>query len=632
MKQRKNLKKLLSLTVSAVMLLSCLSIGAMAEDAGVITSDYYEIVTDGEVHAVKKVLYNTFVGDFMKRIDAGSNTKQLFAADGETEVLNGFVKDDMILRIGNVDYSIEYYTLYDLGAKMDAYVNAQGEDFTSEALLEYNYDNSDEKKFANVVATSKLSSTRIFVAGLLGGGNEASGDKMTATIYKNNGAPYLELYTNRAQPFHLVTEVLDNYAEEDKYVGKYVVSEVDIDSFTYDAETQAFNSTAAVDEKKTGLFYMNHYYNVKFTDEESYDNLTATADNILSDIRKSSMVFFGNRGRLAMGRGYKDTAVSSKMSYLSDSDKYAEGKAYSVKQYNTISASTGKDIKVKGLFLSQEVTKEGVTEVQEESLLTAEATIGVKDTVEKITRISRGMIGVAANHDKNAAGKETKVKINNYKLYLAENLHTAKDEVSDKSDVVINGASGNVYITDEETGYASVYKDADRNNRGYLKYIVPGTTVKELRDSVNFDNDSVYVWVVKSVDEVPELLADSDIITEGCKMYVSAPTLQSNGAKVEKPVSLELANYGNATYTVDNGIYTVTRQSDNNIGVKFIAAAYDNSGKLISAKLAADKENSVTFGAFEAEPATIKVFVFRNLSNLLPVADAVPAAEASTQE
>ena len=630
MKQRKNLKKLLSLTVSAVMLLSCLSIGAMAEDAGVITSDYYEIVTDGEDRAVKKVLYNTFVGDFMKRIDAGSNTKQLFAADGETEVLNGFVKDDMILRIGNVDYSIEYYTLYDLGAKMDAYVNAQGEDFTSEALLEYNYDNSDEKKFANVVATSKLSSTRIFEAGLLGGGNEASGDKMTATIYKNNGAPYLELYTNRAQPFHLVTEVLDNYAEEDKYVGKYVVSEVDIDSFTYDAATQAFNSTADVDEKKTGLFYMNHYYNVKFTDKESYDNLTATADNILSDIRKSSMVFFGNRGRLAMGRGYKDTAVSSKMSYLSDPDKYAEGKAYSVKQYNTISASTGKDIKVKGLFLSQEVTTEGVTEVKEEPLLTAEATIGVKDTVEKITRISRGMIGVAANHDKNAAGKETTVKINNYKLYLAENLHTALDTISAKPNLLIKGAGGNDFVTSEKTGYASVYKNANNQDRGELRNIVPYTTVKELRDSVEFDDDRIYMQI-KDVNE--NLLADDDIVTADCAMYVIAPTNGEKGNSLNKKIYLFLASYGDATYTKgSDGSYTVTRESDNSIGVKFIAAAYDNSGKLISAKLAADKENSVTFDAFEAEPATIKVFVFRNLSNLLPVADAVPATEASTQE
>lgn len=627
MKQR--MKKLLSTLVAAVMLASILSVCVSAQEEGVsISSGYYEI--DNESYVVKKVLYNTFVGDFMKRIDAGSNTKQLFAADRETEVLNGFVTDDMILRIGNVDYSIEYYTLYDLGAKMKEYIAKQEESFTRKVLLDYSY--NEGNPFPKQVQSSELNTAGFFEAGLVGGGNEAAGNKLTATVCRKDGAPYLELYTNRAQQLHLVTKALEDYSSENKYVGKYVVSEIDIKGFTYGTATQTFNATAADDAKKTGILSMSRYYYAKLTGNDP-NNLIPANGNILLDNNKSDTVFFGNRTRFAMGGYYKTTSISRSMEYLSAAGAYTDNEPYNVKQYNTIFANDEKtSYNVKALYLSKNVTTESGTEFTESELLRGGKDIFLNSNVEYVSRISKGVIGLGANNGNSKAGDETTVKINDYKLYLAENLHTAINNASARSDVYINGASGKVYITDEETGYASVYKDADRNDKGYLKYIIPGTTVKELRDSVNFDNDSVYVWVVKSVDEVPVLLADSDIITEGCKMYVSAPTLQSNGAKVEKSVSLELANYGNATYTVDNGIYTVTRESENNNGVKFVMAAYDNSGKLISAKLAADKENSVTFDAFEAEPATIKVFVFRNLSNLLPVADAVPATKASTQE
>lgn len=627
MKQRKNLKKLLSLTVSAVMLLSCLSIGAMAEDAGVITSDYYEIVTDGEDRAVKKVLYNTFVGDFMKRIDAGSNTKQLFAADGKTEVLNGFVTDDMILRIGNVDYSIEYYTLYDLGAKMKEYIAAQGESFTRKVLLNYSYDKYNA--FPEQVKSSELNTAGFFEAGLVGGGNEAAGNKLTATVCRKDGAPYLELYTNSAQQLHLVTKALEDYSSENKYVGKYVVSEIDIKGFTYGTATQTFNATAADDAKKTGILSMSRYYYAKLTGNDP-NNLIPANDNILSNNNISDTVFFGNRTRFAMGGWYKTTGISGSMGYLSAAGAYTDNEPYNVKQYNTIFENDEKtSYNVKALYLSKNVTKESGTEFTESELLGGGKDIFLNSTVEYVSRISKGVIGLGANNGKSTAGDETTVEINDYKLYLAENLHTALDTISAKQHLLVNGASGNDFVTSEKTGYASVYKNANNQNRGELRNIVPYTTVKELRDSVEFDDDRIYMQIK---DGNENLLADDDIVTAGCAMHVIAPTNDSNGKSLNKKIYLSLASYGDATYTVDNGIYTVTRQSDNNIGVKFVAAAYDNSGKLISAKLAADKENSVTFGAFEAEPATIKVFVFRNLSNLLPVADAVPATEASTQE
>ena len=625
MKQR--MKKLLSTLVAAVMLASILSVCVSAQEEGVsISSGYYEI--DNESYVVKKVLYNTFVGDFMKRIDAGSNTKQLFEADGETEVLNGFVKDDMILRIGNVNYSIEYYTLYDLGAKMKEYIAKQEESFTRKVLLDYSY--NEGNPFPKQVQSSELNTAGFFEAGLVGGGNEAAGNKLTATVCRKDGAPYLELYTNRAQQLHLVTKALEDYSSENKYVGKYVVSEIDIKGFTYGTATQTFNATAADDAKKTGILSMSRYYYAKLTGNDP-NNLIPANGNILLDNNKSDTVFFGNRTRFAMGGYYKTTSISRSMEYLSAAGAYTDNEPYNVKQYNTIFAKDEKtSYNVKALYLSKNVTTESGTEFTESELLRGGKDIFLNSNVEYVSRISKGVIGLGANNGNSNAGDETTVKINDYKLYLAENLHTAKDEVSDKPNLLINGAGGKNFVTSEKTGYASVYKNENNQDRGELRNIVPYTTVKELRDSVEFDDDRIYMQI-KDVNE--NLLADDDIVTADCAMYVIAPTNGEKGNSLNKKIYLFLASYGDATYTKgSDGSYTVTRQSDNNIGVKFVAAAYDNSGKLISAKLAADKENSVTFDAFEAEPATIKVFVFRNLSNLLPVADAVPATKASTQE
>ena len=62
MKNTKNIKKGLSLLLTALMLLSMLSIGVMAEDS-VPTSDTYEIDSEAKVMYIAK---NTYVGDFLK--------------------------------------------------------------------------------------------------------------------------------------------------------------------------------------------------------------------------------------------------------------------------------------------------------------------------------------------------------------------------------------------------------------------------------------------------------------------------------------------------------------------------------------------------------------------------------------
>ena len=602
MKQKRTLKKLLCMLVTAAMLFAVIAVQVSAEGEVTISSDYYEI--DNENHVISKVLYNTFVGDFMKRIDAGDNVKIL--KNGDDEVFQGFVTNEMTFYAGNTAYSIEYYSLYSLKDKMDAYIAEQGDEFTSQVMLNYQ---QSAGTFVSAVTSSDLKTAGFFDAGLVGGGSEASGDYMTATLYKNAGSPYLELSTNRKQLLYLVTEVLDDYSTDNKYVGKYVVSELDVDSIDYDATTNTFNSTAESDKKRSGLLAAGHYYLA--TDK----NIAPTNRDILSDAYKGDMIFFGDKGKLGLIGSYKSTYVKREMTYLSDPDAFTRDEPYNVKEYNTIfTPGSGADlgnINIAKLYFSKNVNG-----VFTEEAVASNMNVPLNNTLTNLNRISKGMLGVAVNRCITGTGTLTTAKIKDYRLYLAENFHDAVNTDNGISGVLFGGfdsTNTSSEQTDETTGFAINWKPAT------LKNVIPGTTVKELIDTVNPTKQS-YIKITK--DDVQ--LSDNDLITTGAKMTVYAPTVSARYSS--RPYTITLASYGDATYNEENGTYTVTIEANNTVGVTFMAAAYDSSNKIIAAKVFGNGSDTVLFAC--DNPETIRVFAFKNLETIKPVAASKLATEA----
>lgn len=612
MKQKRTLKKLLCMLVTAAMLFAVIAVQVSAEGEVTISSDYYEI--DNENHVISKVLYNTFVGDFMKRIDAGDNVKIL--KNGDDEVFQGFVTDEMTFYAGNTAYSIEYYSLYSLKDKMDAYIAEQGDEFTSQVMLNYQ---QSAGTFVSAVTSSDLKTAGFFDAGLLGGGSEASGDYMTATLYKNAGSPYLELSTNRTQLLYLVTEVLDDYSTDNKYVGKYVVSELDVDSIDYDAATNTFNSTAASDKKRSGLLAAGHYYLA--TVGENTANYAPYNNNILSDVYKGDMIFFGDRGRLGLIGSYKSTFIKSGMTYLSDPDAFTRDEPYNVKEYNTIfTPGSGADlgnINIAKLYFSKNVNG-----VFTEEAVASNMNVPLNNTLTNLNRISKGMLGVAVNRygkKDTDTGTLTTAKIKDYRLYLAENMHDAVNEASTKFDLLVAGHTGSgEEETDEATGFTVSYRPAK------VKNVIPNTTTKELRSIINPHNESAYIKFEANGVQ----LADNDYVPDGCIMTVYAPTVSESYNS--RAYTISLAVYGDVTYTVNEGVYTVTIEAYNTVGVTFMAAAYDSSNKIIAAKVFGNGSDTVLFAC--DNPETIRVFAFKNLETIKPVAASKLATEAVPEQ
>ncbi len=613
MKQKRTLKKLLCMLVTAAMLFAVIAVQVSAEGEVTISSDYYEI--DNENHVISKVLYNTFVGDFMKRIDAGDNVKIL--KNGDDEVFQGFVTDEMTFYAGNTAYSIKYYSLYSLKDKMDAYIAEQGDEFTSETMLSYAYDS--QSTFVNQVKNSLIKSARIFDAGLVGGGSEESGDYMTATLYKNAGSPYLELSTNRKQLLYLVTEVLDDYSTDNKYVGKYVVSELDVDSIDYDAATNTFNSTAASDKKRSGLLAAGHYYLA--TVGENTANYAPFDPDILSNAYKGDMIFFGDRGRLGLIGSYKSTCVNSKMTYLSDPDAFTRDEPYNVKEYNTI-FTPGSGANLRNINIAKLYFSKNVNGVFTEEAVASDKNVPLNNTLINLNRISKGMLGVAVNRCKTDTGTLTltTAKIKDYRLYLAENMHDAESEANKKADLMIAGSATDAEQYDSVTGFSAGYKPP------VLKNVIPGTTVKELISVVRPRNESAYIKVFTNDVQ----LSDNDYVTNGSKLTVYSPTTGTY-AVTERAYTVSLASYGDATYTEENGTYTVTVDSGNSIGVTFMAAAYDEYNKVIAVKVF--ESGSDTAVLSNISPDKIKVFMLKGLGSLVPVTEAkIAVREAAVEE
>lgn len=586
MKQRKNLKKLLSVIVSAVMMLSVLSIGAMATDS-VPTSDVYTI--DGNTIYVPK---NTFVGDFLKRINSHDSVKKVVDASGE-QVNHRTVTDDMKLCIGNTEYDIEYVVLYDMQERI-----ADIEDNTK--VFSYSYA-ADGNKFANTAMASDAM-TEIFEGALAGTVTQTDA---YLDVYKKTdeaGVPYLEITTNSNRTLHFATGSLGSYANESTY-GEYIVTDLDVKNISYSGTSKAAS---------TGFIAMGHYYKGTFNGE----NDTKVSDDVFGEtettvvdggaektLNNTDFVFLSNSGYLSMGGGgYETLASASTDIVLSDKNTYTAGNPYNVKQYVKIPNPEDRVINVSGLYLNDALQ----TGYKKYVCYNAKTSfdIPLDNSVTNIEGIARGTLGFGnPRSSKTAFEGVTTVQIYNYSIYLADNL--------------LEETQGNLYINGEKNA-TDTYGHVSSYSAKTLTNVMPGITAAELVEILTFGNHA-YVMPTRN----KAALSDNSIINEGDTLQIY--NLSDAGAEASRTYTISLANIEAAVTSGETTITASRKCSNLGLGT-FVFAAYDENDKLVAAKTttSADAEGvrSVTFDNSQGDISYVKSFVFNNMVSLRPVTSA----------
>ncbi len=559
--------------VIIMLLTSAFTLGAFASGE-IPASTYYEI--DAAAHTVKGLLHNTFVGDFMARINSGSSVKKLVDAAG-SEVFNGFVDDTMTLYIGNTQYSLEYFMLYDLGAKMEDYI-AQNSGLTQEVLLDHTI--ASRNGYRDAVESSKLKQLGI-VSGLAVGTKDSwvAGNIVKATVVADESSPYLELYSTGLRQKHLITEDFSGqYIDDARYTDKYIVTEAEIKSINYEGEPA---------ENSTGFLSINHYYKADGESKNPGAVFTGNTDS----------VNFSDRGYFTVGGNETNTSASSSQVYLSE-DKYNTSTEYNVKLYNINYAdktsSAALENMASGVYLNN--TKQNITKTFDTQLASG---------TTSVDGISQATIGIGGNRISSTVGTATTVQISGFKVYLAENMHGEKDYVSVSSDCTIPTA--------DENGYEITTKPAT------IKNVVPGTTASELIEKLKLPENAYAVAYDKSNSASRVRLADNAVLSNDNYINVISKTNGASGV-LSRGYTITLSTYGAA---LSGNTVTVTGNAK---GVRFIAAAYDKEGKLTEVKIIPSGESSASF---TNAPVAANVFVLKDLVTLTPVTEVLPASPSA---
>ncbi len=581
MKQRKT-KITAGALVLVMLLTSVFTLGAFASEE-IPTSTYYEI--DAAAHTVKGLLHNTFVGDFMARINSGSSVKKLVDADGH-EVFNGFVDDTMKLCIGNTQYSLEYFMLYDLGAKMKDYLKDKSSDY-SEVMLEFTGGTRNE--YASAVKASDLVKNGLFSLGVHGGGSDAdyAASAIKATVKKSSDEQFLEITSNSTKQLHLVTEDFSSkYRNIDKYSNAFIVTDVNVKSINYGSvETEPTNGT------RSGIVSINHYYKNANTSKPN-PAARPTSDIFSGD---ADSFIFNERAYLSLG-GNGTTVVRPSSAPFRKANGYTENTAYNVKIYNNNLAysegSTALQNPVAALFIND--AQETVSSYN----------MTPTTSVTSVDGISNATIGIASNRVSSTVYAETTAQISDFKVYLAENI-----ENKSAGECKIIASNGTGEGTDNN-GYELSYDGNTLNN------VIPQTTVAELISKLKL-SDNAYAVVYSSRFSDQRRLADSDIITTGNQIKVYKGVGTSADAK---GYTITLSTYGAA---LSDNTVTVTGNAK---GVRFIAAAYNEEGKLTEVKIIPSGESSASFAT---APLGAKVFALKDLVTLTPVTEVLPASSSA---
>lgn len=586
------IKRMLGLTVSAVMLLSFPTMNATATDS-VPTSEVYTI--DAQNSKVY-VPHNVYMGDFLRAVNSYGSVKTLVDKSGNV-VLCGTVESGMKLKIGNTEYEIET-NLYSLQDKIKDFAE-------NEEIFDFNSD-VDGQNLSKAISTSEKMS-KIFNEGKNGTITQTGTYlKVTKRTDAENG-DYLEIKTNSQRMLNLTTAYFEDYTEI------YPTAENIV------TEMNAVVSVAESDTN-TGQLTMGHVFsvnnngnteNVALSQETGLgkieDSYTKNTNTYNVELYNSDFAGFRGGGYFNMGGDYKSNTAASNDIILKKT-AYSNDEMLKLKQLIKVGEKGATSFDVAGVYFNDELLT-GYTRFSRYSGKT-EFNIPLAENVT-LNRISAGILGVGVNSDNANSptyGTESILKIYDFKIYPAESEKTAATHV--------NLATSN---DAEKNGYTCVYKPAS------VSGVLPNTTVKELIDSLVFPS-CTYSRVSANNDKAKTdyYLSDSYVITgancSGLYLHVGKP----GDSSTNKGYSINLATIDPATTTVNGAVLTAERKCSNTVLGVFVFAAYNEAGKMLEIKTttaSVDGVRSVSFTTSASEIATVKSFVFNNTTTLRPVVD-----------
>jgi len=581
MKQRKNLKKLLSLIVSAVMLLSVLSIGAMAEDS-VPTSDVYTIDAENfKVYVKDEVPY---VGDFLKQIDSHGSYKGV-VDENENVITYGQLKQGMKLQIGTTKYDIEVPVLFSLESEI--------KDIPAETVV-FDFDKTDGQTISdywNSMETDAYIKNFIVAVSVPASGiyDDQNNAYVKITVKEDESlGKYLQIDTNSYAPFLFTTKAFPDYVNEAS-ISKYVQTEV---------KAQFPNNVSA--DSDSGFLMVGRRYTV--TNQEDGTSATSAADAYVTDTKgMSDYVSFNRQGYFNMGGTRKETWTGSGRAVhtaLKDTD------IHTVHQYHSITLPET-TVEVKSLYLDKTLQsghRKGAYNGLTEFSYPVATGYEVRDMADGLIFVGTKGKGSASEP---TYGEQTIINLYDYNVKVAKDF---TDATGVTHDVKLNTSNGT------NNGYAVDYTNKTVSN------VIKGMTAKELVDSLILPVNS-YARVTKTdnYNTLSDIYSDNEPITIDGAHYL-ALTNASTGAN--RGFKINFATFEDITV---NGT-TVSRTCSNNVLGKFIFAAYDASGKMIAAKVAENIN-----GTASAEFAGIdgidsyRSFVFSNPVSLIPATDVTSA-------